>query len=122
MGSPGSDDRLPDLSPAGYEERAELQRAALAQLARHHRKPMPTAIAAEVMAERLSASLALHEAGEQFRSMRSCKPPGIGTQIFDLMPTETKTTGRWWRPGFMPSRRRSSSTARHLREGLARGL
>jgi uncharacterized protein (DUF885 family) len=86
-GVPGHDDRLPDLSPAGLEERAELQRTTLAALLAAPKPTDADRIAADVMAERLSASLALHEAGDDFRSVRVLhSPQGSVRRAFDLMP------------------------------------
>ncbi len=86
-GVPGHDHRLPDLSPAGLEERAELQRTALAAVVAAPKATDDDRIAADVMAERLSSSLALHDAGDDFRSMRVLHSPQDSVRrAFDLMP------------------------------------
>jgi uncharacterized protein (DUF885 family) len=86
-GVPGHDDRLPDLSPAGLDERAELQRTTLAALVAAPKATEADRIAADVMAERLSSSLALHDAGDAFRSVRVLSSPqGSVRRAFDLMP------------------------------------
>jgi uncharacterized protein (DUF885 family) len=86
-GVPGHDDRLPDLSPSGLEERAELQRTTLAAVRAAPKATDADRIAADVMAERLSSSLALHDAGDAFRSMRVLHSPQDSVRrVFDLMP------------------------------------
>src|SRR5580704_8986169 len=74
-GVPGHDDRLPDLSPAGFDERARLQRATLAAVTAAPKATDADRMAADVMVERLSSSLALHEVGDHFRSMRVLHSP-----------------------------------------------
>lgn len=86
-GVPGYDDRLPDLSPAGLEERAELQRTTLAAVMAAPKPTDADRVAAEVMAERLSTSLALHDAGDAYRSVRVLRSPQDSVRrAFDLMP------------------------------------
>ena len=88
-GISGYDDRLPDLSPDGVEARGELERRTLRALGAAETESAEERIAAEVMAERLEASLALHDAGEDFRSLRVLhSPQGTVRQCFDLMSTE----------------------------------
>ncbi|MGO9198408.1 MAG: DUF885 domain-containing protein [Acidimicrobiales bacterium] len=90
-GVPGHDDRLPDLSPAGNEERAGLQRDALAALSESPTDLDADRIAAAVMSERLTTSLELHDAGEDFRSLRVLHSPhGAVRQSFDLMSLENE--------------------------------
>src|SRR5580704_481295 len=74
-GIPGYDDRLPDLSPAGLEGRADLQRTALRDLAKAPQGTEGDRIGAEVMAERLGARLELHEAGDDLRPLRVLHSP-----------------------------------------------
>jgi len=91
-GVTGHDHRLPDLSPAGLEERAGLRQSALAALATSPKETDADRIAAEVMAERLTASLELHDAGEGYRSLRVLNSPhGSVRQCFDLMPLESES-------------------------------
>ena len=88
-GVPGHDGKLPDLSPEGFEERAHLQRAALVELGRVPHATDDDRIAAEVMAERLAASVELHDSGDHYRSLRVIgSPPQSIRQSFDLMATE----------------------------------
>ena len=91
-GVPGHDDRLPDLSPAGFDERARLQRATLAAVTAAPKATDADRMAADVMVERLSSSLALHEVGDHFRSMRVLHSPQESVRrAFDLMPLESET-------------------------------
>jgi len=88
-GIPGHDHRLPDLSPSGIEERAELERRALTALAGAERSDDGDRIAADVMAERLSVDLEVHDAGEELRPLRILSSPhGQVRQAFDLMRLE----------------------------------
>jgi uncharacterized protein (DUF885 family) len=90
-GVPGHDDRLPDLSPAGLEERAELRLSTLAAVMAAPKGTEADRIAGEVMAERLSSSLALHDAGDDFRSIRVLHSPQESVRrAFDLMPLATE--------------------------------
>src|SRR5690242_19229839 len=74
--NPG-DDRLPDYSPAGQEQLAELSRRTLALLdAAEAPGPDSPAVrdeaerrCARLLRERLTAGLAVHEAGEGLRQM-----------------------------------------------------
>jgi uncharacterized protein (DUF885 family) len=97
LGLPEGRDRLPDLSPAGTEEVADLQRATLAELA--------DAVAAggglealdaaerrcaRLLRERLEAALALHDAGESLRNLSTLFSPVQSVrQVFQLMPQAT---------------------------------
>ncbi len=88
-GVPGHDHRLPDLSPAGIEARAEVRRAALAALAATAPVSDAERIGATVMAERLSVSLEIHETGEDLRPLRVLSSPqGQVRRSFDLMATD----------------------------------
>jgi uncharacterized protein (DUF885 family) len=90
-GVSGHDDRLPDLSPAGTEGRAAVQRAALAALSDTIPEGEEARIAAAVMAERLTIALERHEAGEDLRSIRVLgSPQSQVRQCFDLMALENE--------------------------------
>jgi uncharacterized protein (DUF885 family) len=122
-GVPGYDDRLPDLSPAGLEGRADLQRTALADLATAAKDTEGDRIGAEVMAERLGARLELHDAGEDFRSLRVLHSPQDSVRrSFDLMDVNTEAD---WQ--VVAARLRAVPAAlaelrTTLQEGLGRGL
>ncbi len=122
-GVDGHDDRLPDLSPAGLEERADIARSVLALLATTPTDTDAERIAAEVMAERVGADLDMHAAGEDFRSLRVlASPPSSVRQVFDLMALDSESD---WQ--VLSSRLRAvhgtlEGYRTTLREGLARGL
>jgi uncharacterized protein (DUF885 family) len=88
-------DRLPDLSPAGLEAEAELQRRTLAELDRVLADP--TVVdepverrCARLLRERLTVSLEQHAAGEGFRALSNIfSPLHAVRQVFAMMPTET---------------------------------
>ncbi len=85
-GIAGYDDRLPDLSPQGIDRRVSLQREALDALIAAPRATELDRVAADVMVERLETGLALHDAGEDLRSLRVLHSPhGAVRQCFDLM-------------------------------------
>ncbi|MBV9024139.1 MAG: DUF885 domain-containing protein [Streptomycetaceae bacterium] len=95
--SPG-DDRLPDYSPAGQERLAELSRHTLALLdAAEAAGPDSPAVrddaerrCARLLRERLTAELAVHEAGEGLRRMSNLFSPVHKVRdVFNLMPTGT---------------------------------
>lgn len=134
LGLPDGADRLPDLSPAGIEARADLQRATLARLAQvegaaaaHGPWDDQTAAAerrcARLLTERLTAALALAEAGEPLRSLSNLFSPVQSVrQTFTLMPTAT--TEHWQ---LIAARMHQVPQAfegyrRTLAEGMARGL
>jgi uncharacterized protein (DUF885 family) len=88
-GVPGHDHRLPDLSPAGIEARAEVKWAAVAALAATAPVSDAERIGATVMAERLSVSLEIHDTGEDLRPLRVLSSPqGQVRRSFDLMATD----------------------------------
>jgi len=122
-GISGYDDRLPDLSPEGVEARGGLERRTLRALIATETESAEERIAAGVMAERLEASLALHDAGEDFRSLRVLhSPQGAVRQCFDVM--STKDEAAWeliaGRLGRVPEALEQLRTT--LEEGIARNL
>ncbi|MBD0669211.1 DUF885 domain-containing protein [Streptomyces sp. CBMA156] len=89
------DDRLPDLSPAGSEALADLARRTLAKLDEAERAGAAEDEAerrcARLLRERLSAELAVHAAGEHFRSLRNLGSPVHDLrESFTLMGTDTE--------------------------------
>ncbi len=118
----GHDDRLPDLSPTGIEERARLERRTLDALAAAPKDTDGDRIAAEVMSERLQASLDLHDAGDDFLTLRVlASPPDTVRKVFDLMPLDTEQD---WQ--VLASRMSAVPTAlgqyrATLEEGISRG-
>jgi uncharacterized protein (DUF885 family) len=95
LGVKESSSRLPDLSPAGQEALAELQRATLARLDEAERRPGADSgierRCARLLRERLTAELAVHEADEGLRAVGN-----LGTvahsvrEVFTVTPAETE--------------------------------
>ncbi|MFI2508135.1 DUF885 domain-containing protein [Streptomyces sp. NPDC018972] len=95
LGVKESSSRLPDLSPAGKEALAELQRATLARLDEAERRPGADSgierRCARLLRERLTAELAVHEADEGLRAVGN-----LGTvahsvrEVFTVTPAETE--------------------------------
>lgn len=88
------DDRLPDLSPAGIEETAALARSVLSELDAAEPTggyPDPAERrCARLLRERLTAELAVHDAGEPFRALRNLNSPlHFVRDVFTLLPTDT---------------------------------
>jgi uncharacterized protein (DUF885 family) len=96
LGLHRGDDRQPDLSPDGFEARAGLDRSALALLDAADAAGGPGSLTpgesacARLLRERLTARLAVHDAGDHLRGLS-----GLGSPVHDvrriltLMPTET---------------------------------
>ena len=89
-GIAGHEDRLPDLSPAGYDAREELDRRALAEVAALEPVDERERIAQEAFVERLGLEVERAEAGFE-RSALSVISGAIGDVrgTFDLMATAT---------------------------------
>lgn len=86
---------LPDLSPAGQEAQAELVRATLARLDEAERQPGADSgverRCARLLRERLTARLAVHEAGEHLRAVGNMStPPHKVRGVFSVTPAETE--------------------------------
>ncbi|MFJ2864579.1 DUF885 domain-containing protein [Kitasatospora sp. NPDC087314] len=95
LGLNPEDDRLPDLSPTGAEAIADLGRRTLAALAEAERAGAAEDEAerrcARLLRERLTAELAVHEAGEHFRAVRNLGSPVHDVRdVFTLMATDTE--------------------------------
>jgi len=93
LGTRPGDDRLPDLSPAGLEASARLERDTLAELDRVLAEDPALADdpvefrCARLLRERLTASLDLHEAGEGLRELSNLFSPVHSVrQVFTMMP------------------------------------
>ncbi|MFI6466414.1 DUF885 domain-containing protein [Streptomyces sp. NPDC050538] len=94
LGVKESSNRLTDLSPAGQEALAELQRATLAKLDEAERRPGADADierrCARLLRERLTAQLAVHEADEGLRAVGNLHSPAHAVrEVFTLTPAET---------------------------------
>ncbi|MER5470668.1 DUF885 domain-containing protein [Streptomyces sp. NPDC002685] len=94
LGVRESHSRLPDTSPAGQEAVAELARVTLARLDEAERLPGAERDierrCARLLRERLTAGLAVHDAGEGLRSVGNLHTAAHSVrQVFTLTPTET---------------------------------
>ncbi|MEU9073158.1 DUF885 domain-containing protein [Kitasatospora sp. NPDC004745] len=99
LGLNPEDDRLPDLSPAGAEAIADLARRTLAALDGAERAGAAEDEAerrcARLLRERLTAELAVHEAGEHLRAVRNLGSPVHELRdVFTLMATGTEDEWR----------------------------
>ncbi|MGA5819597.1 DUF885 domain-containing protein [Kitasatospora sp. NPDC094028] len=99
LGVNPEDDRLPDLSPAGSAKLAELGRRTLARLDEAERDGAVEDEAerrcARLLRERLTAELAVHDAGEDYRSLRNLGSPVHNVrECFTLMATDTEAEWR----------------------------
>ncbi|MFG2942034.1 DUF885 domain-containing protein [Streptomyces sp. NPDC048282] len=95
LGVKESASRLPDTSPAGDEAVARLQRDTLAKLAEAERQPGAESDierrCARLLRERLTASLAVHEADESLRSVSNLSSVAHAVrQVFTVTPTATE--------------------------------
>ncbi|QKW05332.1 DUF885 domain-containing protein [Streptomyces sp. NA04227] len=95
LGVPESSSRLPDHSPQGQEEMAELARRTLGRLDESERaEGADTDVerrCARLLRERLEAELAVHEADEGLRAVSNLSSPAHSTrQIFTLTPADTE--------------------------------
>ncbi len=97
LGLPDWQDELPDLSPAGHEATAELQRATLGRLAGLEQAAGPAGFAdgderrcARLLRERLETELAISATGEHLRAISNIfGPPQQVRGSFLLMPAAT---------------------------------
>ncbi|MER6298837.1 DUF885 domain-containing protein [Kitasatospora sp. NPDC001539] len=99
LGLDPEDDRLPDLSPAGAEAIADLARRTLARLDEVERagaaEDESERRCARLLRERLTAELAVHDAGENYRAVRNLASPVHNTrEAFTLMPAGTEDEWR----------------------------
>lgn len=123
LGVEESSSRLPDLSPAGREALAELQRATLARLDEAERLPGADSAVerrcARLLRERLTAELAVHEAGEGLRSVGNLATVAHSVrEVFAVTPAQTEED--WTR---IAERLRAVPAAlAGYRESLALGL
>ncbi|MFB7630917.1 DUF885 domain-containing protein [Streptomyces sp. NPDC056149] len=95
LGIPESFGKLPDFSPAGQEAVARLARTTLDELAAAEARPGADSAAEKVCArllrERLSAELAVHDAGEGLRTVSNISSPLHHVrEALNLTPTETE--------------------------------
>ncbi|MFE9581104.1 DUF885 domain-containing protein [Nocardia sp. NPDC006044] len=127
LGRDLDDDRLPDLSPSGIEAKAARARATLAELdAAEPTGGYPDVTdrrCATLLRERLTAELAVHDAGEHFRAIRNIASPVHDLrELFTLLPTDTEAQ---WRAIGRRLERVPVALAQYrstLAEGIDRGL
>ncbi|MFD7448519.1 DUF885 domain-containing protein [Kitasatospora sp. NPDC059827] len=127
LGLNPEDDRLPDLSPDGAERIADLARRTLARLDEAERAGAADDEAerrcARLLRERLTAELAVHDAGEDYRAVRNLGSPVHNTrEAFTLMATDTEA--EWQLIGRRLARvpLALEQYRRTLTEGIERGL
>ncbi len=90
LGVPGHDDQLDDLSSAGLDAHAELDRATLAELDAVEAADDVDAVTLAEMRERLGLALEIHAAGYDAMQLNVIASPMQSTrEAFDLMPTAT---------------------------------
>ncbi|WP_330301302.1 DUF885 domain-containing protein [Streptomyces sp. NBC_00503] len=95
LGIAESSAHLPDFSPQGQEEIARLARTTLERLTEAEARPGADSTAerrcATLLRERLTAELAVHEAGEGLRTVSNIYSPLHRVrEIFTLTPTDTE--------------------------------
>ncbi|MCW7943933.1 hypothetical protein AAW14_18270 [Streptomyces hygroscopicus] len=123
LGVKESSSKLPDTSPAGQEELAELARATLARLDEAERRPGADSDierrCARLLRERLTAELAVHGADEGLRAVGNMHTSVHAVrEVFTLTPTATEED---W--AAVAERLRAVPAAlRGYRESIALGL
>lgn len=123
LGVKESSSRLPDTSPAGQDALAELARTTLALLDEAERRPGADSDierrCGRLLRERLTAELAVHEAGEGLRAVGNMHTAAHSVrEVFTVTPTETDED---WTA--VAERLRAVPAAfRGYRESLALGL
>ncbi|GAA5609104.1 DUF885 domain-containing protein [Streptomyces platensis] len=95
LGVAESSDKLPDFSPTGQEAVAQLARTTLEKLTQAEARPGADSAAEQVCArllrERLTAELAVHEAGEGLRTVSNLSSPLHHVrEVFTVTPSETE--------------------------------
>ncbi|MFJ9690644.1 DUF885 domain-containing protein [Kitasatospora sp. NPDC101183] len=92
LGLHPEDDRQPDLSPDGFAAHADLARTTLAALdAAGEPEGATEQDCARLLRERLTAELAVHDAGDHLRSLRTVNSPLHTVRgVFTMMPTDTE--------------------------------
>lgn len=94
LGVPESSSRLPDFSPTGQEAVAQLARTTLDRLAEAERRPGADSESeqrcARLLRERLTAELAVHEAGEGLRAVSNLESPLHSVrEVLTITPVDT---------------------------------
>ncbi|MFF8784641.1 DUF885 domain-containing protein [Streptomyces sp. NPDC015125] len=94
LGIPESSGKLPDFSPTGQEAVAQLARTTLEKLTEAESRPGADSAAEQICArllrERLTAELAVHEAGEGLRTVSNLSSPLHHVrEVLTVTPAET---------------------------------
>ncbi|GFE20327.1 DUF885 domain-containing protein [Streptomyces nigrescens] len=94
LGIAESSGKLPDFSPTGQEAVAQLARTTLEKLSEAEARPGADSAAEQICArllrERLTAELAVHEAGEGLRTVSNLSSPLHHVrEVFTVTPAET---------------------------------
>ena len=122
-GIAGHEHELTDFSPDAAEARAQLDRDTLAALASAPRDSDRDRIAADVMTERLQLAGALHDAGEELRSLRIIGSPVQDIRAcFDLMAYDSEHDWEIVAQRLARVPEAIATLEVSLREGMARGL
>jgi uncharacterized protein (DUF885 family) len=94
-GITGYDDRMPDLSPAGFEARAELDRAAIAAVDDVAAASEPEQVARAAMLERLGVAVEQYDAGDTTGDVNvAASWVQEVRMVFDLMPVDGEDAQR----------------------------
>ncbi|MBD2759013.1 DUF885 domain-containing protein [Yimella sp. cx-573] len=90
LGVAGSDDKLDDFSPAGWQAKADQARDTLRELEAAHPIDDVDRVTLSAMRERLGLEVEMHEAGVPLASLNVIASPLQEVRdVFDLMPTDT---------------------------------
>jgi uncharacterized protein (DUF885 family) len=123
LGARTGQDRLPDFSPAGLEATADLARRTLAELDVTEAPDDAERRCARLLRERLTAELAVHEAGEGLRAVSNLFTPAHSVRgVFPMMPTATDEDWAAISARLRAVPQALSGYRASLAEGLSRGL
>jgi uncharacterized protein (DUF885 family) len=90
VGIAGHDDRLPDLSPAGWDAREELNRRTLAEVAAREPSDERERVAKDAFLERVGLEVEKADAGFERSAFSVISTAAHAVrEVFDLMPTAT---------------------------------
>jgi len=123
MGVPGQGGDIPDFSPAGDALWAELNRETLEKLDDIDIQDDVDEVTMAAMRERIGLDLELYDAGENLASLNVLASPVQQMRdIFDLMPTETKSDWEDIAARLAKIPDGIKGYIESLREGVKRGL
>jgi uncharacterized protein (DUF885 family) len=114
---------LTDYSPESYEARAELSHATLRAAETVPAQTDRDRVAKQALVARLTSEVALHDAGEWLRDLRTIGSPlGETREVFDLLPRETSEDWEDIRSRLEGVPAAFDSYRRTLRLGIGRGV